>query len=358
MSFFATQPFELPALPPQVQFDTPALQKAVLAARVELAELNGYAHAIPNPLLLMSPWVIREAVASSEIENINTTILRAFQNQLLPEERRSLPDKEVLRYRDALIWGYENMGTIPLSGRLIRGMHAQLMAHEEGFRRTQNFIQNSISGEIIYTPPPPSAIADLISNLEYFIHADTQGIDPLIKAALVHYQFEAIHPFTDGNGRTGRMLIVLQLIQNGILRLPILYISGFIIRNKPEYYRLLRGVSEHGHWEAFVSFMLEGFYKQAKATKQTLFAVMQYRETFRKSFKQKLPAIYDADLADTLFAQPIVTASKVAEQLDLHRTTASRYLQQMTEAGLLRLQPEGKNYFYIHHHLLGILSDL
>lgn len=358
MSFSATQPFDLPRLPPLLQFDTPALQKAVLTARVELAELNGYAHAIPNPLLLMSPWVIREAVASSEIENINTTILRALQNQLLPEERRSLPDKEVLRYRDALIWGFENMAGIPLSGRLIQGMHRQLMANDQGFRRTQNFIQNSISGEVIYTPPPPQAIPDLIANLENFIHDGASGIDPLIKAALTHYQFEAIHPFNDGNGRTGRMLIVLQLIHDSILRLPILYVSGFIIRNKPDYYKLLRGVSEYGDWEAFVLFMLEGFHRQAKATKQTLFAVMEFREAFRTSFRKNLPAFYDADLVDALFSQPIVTATKVAEQINLHRTTASRYLQQMTQAGLLRSQKEGKNLFYINHRLLAILSGL
>lgn len=358
MSFSATYPFQLPLLPPVIQFNSSAIQKAVLAARVELAELNGYAHAIPNPLLLMSPWVVREAVASSEIENINTTILRALQNQLLPEEKRSLPDKEVLRYRDALIWGYENLKSLPLSGRLIRGLHAQLMANEEGFRRTQNFIQNSLSGEVIYTPPPPNLIPELMGNLEQFIHNATPGLDPLVKVALVHYQFEAIHPFNDGNGRTGRMLMVLQLIHEGIIRLPILYISGYIFRNKPDYYRLLRAVSEDGKWEEFVLFILEGFYRQAKATKQTLFSVMEYREAFRVSFKQNLPSIYDADLVDDLFSQPIVTATKVAERLGLHRTTATRYLQQMREAGLLQLQQEGKYAYFINHKLLGILSGL
>ncbi|MFN0014448.1 MAG: Fic family protein [Saprospiraceae bacterium] len=332
--------------------------EAVLKARVELAELNGYAHAIPNPLLLMSPWVIREAMASSEVENINTTIIQALQNQLLPEDRRSLPDKEVLRYRDALIWGFENMSGLPLSGRLIQGMHGQLFPDSSGFRRSQNMIQNSLTREIIYTPPPPLALPDLISNLEVFIHQQKTNLDPLLKTVLTHYQFEAIHPFDYGNGRVGRMLMVLQLVHENVLKYPILYISGYINRNKLHYYRSLRKVTEAGEWGDFVLFLLEGFHLQAKATKETLFAVMNYRETFREKFKATLPGIYDSDLVDLLFSQPIVMVGKFAEKMNLHRTTASRYLQQMASAGLLLPKQEGRNQFYINHSLLGILSEM
>lgn len=329
-----------------------------MKARVELAELNGYAHAIPNPLLLMSPWVIREAMASSEVENINTTILQALQNQLLPENRRTLPDKEVLRYRDALIWGFENMSRLPLSGRLLQGMHQQLLPDSKGFRRSQNLIQNSLTQEVIYTPPPPMALPDLISNLEVFIHQQNTGLDPLLKIVLVHYQFEAIHPFDDGNGRLGRMLMVLQLVHENVLKYPILYISGYINRNKSQYYRSLRRVTESGEWTDFALFLLNGLHLQAKTTKETLFAVMNYREAFREKFKETLPGIYDSDLVDLLFSQPIVMVNKFAEKMKLHRTTASRYLQQMAGAGLLLPKQEGRNQFYINHNLLGILSDM
>lgn len=358
MSFSATLPFLPPLLPPKANFEAPVFSDAILKARVELAELNGYAHAIPNPLLLMSPWVIREAMASSEVENINTTIIQALQNQLLPENKRSLPDKEVLRYRDALIWGFEQMDSLPLSGRLIQGMHQQLMPDSAGFRRTQNFIQNSLTQEIIYTPPPPNNLADLISNLEIFIHQQNSGLDPLLKTVLVHYQFEAIHPFDDGNGRAGRMLMVLQLVHEKILKYPILYISGYINRNKSQYYHALRRVTEAGEWTDFVLFLLNGFHLQAKTTKETLFAVMSYREAFREKLKHALPAIYDSDMVDLLFSQPIVMVNKFGEKMNLHRTTASRYLQQMAGVGLLMPKQKGRNQLYINHSLLGILSDI
>lgn len=357
MSFFATQPFLPRPLPPADLSQPEAIQKAVFKARLELAELNGYAHAIPNPLLLMSPWVVREAVASSEIENINTTILLALQNQLLPQNSRSGPDKEVLRYRDAMIWGYENMAQLPLSGRLIRGVHAQLLPESEGFRRTQNFIQNSLTREVIFTPPPPGEVPGLISDLEVFIHEDQSGLDPLVKAAMTHYQFEAIHPFTDGNGRTGRILIVLQLIHEQILRYPILYISGYIIRHKQMYYRLLREVSQNHTWTEFILFFLEAFYQQSKQTKDVLFAVMEYREQFRDKFRQELPALFSVDLTDELFSHPVITAPKLAEHLGIHRSTALRYLHALAAAGFLQARQEGKRQFYLHLKLLDILSQ-
>lgn len=323
-----------------------------------MAELNGYSHAIPNPLLLMSPWVIREAVASSEIENINTTVIRALQNELLPDERRNLPDKEVLRYRDALIWGYENLAILPLSSRLIKGIQQQLMPESEGFRQSQNFIQNSITREIIYTPPPPGNIPDLLSNLENFIHDEQSGIDPLLKAILVHYQFEAIHPFDDGNGRTGRMLMILQLVHDRVLSYPILYISGYINRYKSDYYRSLRQITEQAKWEDFLIFMLKGFHQQATETKKTLFAVMALKEEFREQYKTGLPGSYDSDIVDLLFSKPIVSALSFSDKMQMHRITASRRLQQMVSKGLLLTQQEGRNIYYVNHKLLGILSEI
>jgi cell filamentation protein, protein adenylyltransferase len=357
MSFSATHPYILLPLPPKVSLAQPEINSLLFKARIELAELNGYAHAIQNPILLMSPWVIREAVASSEIENINTTVIRALQNQLLPAESRDLPNKEVLRYRDALIWGFENMTRLPLSGRLIRGVQQKLMPESEGFRQTQNFIQNSITKEIIYTPPAPNEIPGLISNFENFIHEGETGIDPLLKVLLVHYQFEAIHPFIDGNGRTGRILMVLQLIHEQILKYPILYISGYINRHRQDYYRSLRLITEQGTWNDFLIFMLQGFYLQAKSTKETLFSVMAYREEFREKLRTQLPGLYNSEAVDLLFSQPIVSALSFSEKMGTHRITASRHLQQMVATGLLKTQQEGRNLFYVNHHLLSILSE-
>jgi Fic family protein len=222
-------PFDLPLLPDIVNIGNSDFIDILLAVRSELAELKGYSHALPNPLLLLSPAIIKESLASSNIENINTTLEDVLQNELFPETERKQPDKEVLRYRDAVIYAFKEIENIPLSNRIILGIHEILIPGKDTeFRRTQNKIENSLTQEVIYTSPPSSSIARLISNWEKFVNSTDSKFDPVLKAVIAHYQFEAIHPFGDGNGRTGRILMLMQLIQDKVLTLPILYISGYI----------------------------------------------------------------------------------------------------------------------------------
>jgi Fic family protein len=356
MSFNATYPFALPELPPELNCNNETFTRWLLKARTELGELKGYSYAMPNPMLLLSPAIIRESVASSEIENINTTVEQVLQQQLFPEPEQRIENKEVLRYRDAIIWGFEQMKDMPLGNRLILGIHKELMGPQSyGYRKTQNTIQNSLTGEVLYTPPAATEIAPLIHNWEKYIHNTDESIDPLIKCAISHYQFEAIHPFNDGNGRTGRILMVLYLIQEQLLSYPILYISGYINRNRSDYYRLLREVTTKNDWCSYIEYMLQGFYLQAKETKEQLFKVMELLNSYKENIKKKCPNIYSADLVEMMFSMPIITPVRLGKLLDIHYTTATRYLRQLEENGFLENQQVGKYQLYINKKLVEIL---
>lgn len=210
---------------------------------------------------------------------------------------------------------------------------------------------------MLYTPPAANDIPALMGNLENYIHEQHPDTDPLIKAAITHYQFEAIHPFGDGNGRTGRILMVLQLIHEEVLNYPILYISGYINRNRSDYYRLLREVSVSEAWLPFIQFMLNAFHAQAKSTKETLFAVMNLYNQVKEELREKLPKVYSADLVDALFSYPIVTPTTLAEQLGVHRATASRYLEALRENEFLSDEFVGKHHLHINKPLIGLFTD-
>jgi len=311
----------------------------------------------PNPMLLLSPAIIRESVASSGIENINTTVEKVLEQQLFPETEQKIENKEVLRYRDAILWGFENMKNVPLGNRLITGIHKELLGERShGYRTNQNKIENSTSGEVLYTPPPATEIVKLIANWENFIHNEEDGIDPLIKCAIAHYQFEAIRPFGDGNGRTGRILIVLYLVQAGLLNYPILFISGYINKNRSDYYRLLREVTIQENWCEFIEYLLKGFYLQARETKEQLFKVMDLFNAYKTGIKEKCGSIYSADLVEQLFSMPIVTPVRLGSMLNIHYTTATRYLKQLEKEGFLRNQQVGKYQLYINKPLVVLLQ--
>ena len=356
MSFQAQVPFPLPLLPPKVDLQEVHHDRLLLQARTELAELKGYAHALPNPMLLMSPAILREAVASSNIENINTTLVEALQTQLYPDAGQRQADKEVLRYREAALWGFDQLKELPISTRLILGVQKKLLPESYGFRTTQNRIVNSATGETLYTPPPVTEISQLMGNLENYIHLDTPETDPLIKAAITHYQFEAIHPFGDGNGRTGRILMILQLVHEGLLTFPILYISGYINRNRSEYYRLLREISISNDWRPFLLYMLRGFYEQARSTRESLIAVMDLYAHAKENIRQTLPKIYSADLVEVLFSFPIITPTTLAEKLGIHRRTAARHLEGLKENRFLTDEVVGKFHLYINKTLIDLFA--
>lgn len=356
MAFDATNPFELPLLPP------PSLRNeqfvdVLLKTRTELGELNGYSRSLPNPLLLLSPAVLRESVASSNIENINTTMEQALQMQLFPESERKGPDKEVLHYRDAVLWGFESLKKLPLSTRIILGVHKRLIPeYSNGYRKTQNKIVNSVSGEILYTPPSAQTVPKLMSNWEAFVNSGQNTLDPLVRCAAAHYQFEAIHPFGDGNGRVGRILIVLSLIHWRLLSLPILYISGHINENRSEYYRLLRDVSQKGRWVEFIEFMLNGFHVQAKETKDVLLRLTDLLQETKERVKERHKKIYSADLVESFFSHPMITPVSLGKRLDVNYRTASRYLAELAKGKILEERYVGKYHLFINKPLLALLK--
>jgi len=356
MSFDATYPHNLAELPPKIDFKAPAFTDLLIKARAELAELKGYCASMPNPMLLLSPAIIKESVESSHIENINTTVVDVLHNQLFPEMERHHADKEVLRYRDAILWSYDNLKDFSLSTRLIVGVQKKLIPSSHGnYRKLQNKIVNDKTGEVLYTPPLPMDVPRFISNWENFIHYH-QDTDPLIKCAVGHYQFEAIHPFDDGNGRTGRILMVLQLIHDKILSLPVLYISGYINSNRSEYYKLLREITRNGNWNDFILFMLKGFYSHARETKDVLFKIMHLFFELKANLKKNHKKIYSADLVEALFSYPVITPVRLSEIIDTHYMTASRYLGRLAKDSILKEVRHGKYHLFINEPLMRIIK--
>lgn len=357
MSFDPSYPHSLIPLPPKINISNTDFGDLLIKARVALAELKGACGHLPNPLLLMAPTVIRESVASSNIENINTTLAEVLQWQLFPESEQRQPDKEVLRYREGLLWGYEQLKKYPLCSRIITGIQGCLIPDGNGaYRREQNRIINVGTRESLYTPPPAQNIPGLISNWEQFVNAEDENIDPLIRAIIAHYQFEAIHPFRDGNGRTGRILLVLQLVQSKLLSMPVLYISGYINHHRSDYYNHLLAVTTNGDWHGFISYMLEGFCDQANATQKTLIEILGLHQEYKEKVQKEYGKIYSAELIEALFTFPVLSPTKLAEALNMHYTTTSRYLSQLAKAGILTEAVVGKYHLFANFRLMDILQ--
>ena len=357
MSFDPTKPFAISLLPPPLNFKHERFIDIMLKTRTELGELNGYSYSLPNPMLLLSPTVLKESVASSSIENIKTTVERVLQMQLFPEAAQRQPDKEVLRYKEAVYWGFEQLKKLPISTRIILGIHKILLPQDKNSYRTdQNAIKNNTTGEILYTPPAANELSRLMGNLENFLHAE-DDIDPLIKCAVAHYQFEAIHPFDDGNGRAGRILMVLYLIEQKLLNLPVLFISGYINKHRTEYYRVLRAVSSDEKWNEFIVYMLKGFYSQAKETKEILLKLIDLLQRSKEMVKTKHKKIYSSDLVEALFAYPISTPVNLGKRLDVNYRTASRYLSELAKGKILQESYIGKYHLFINRPLLDLLKN-
>ena len=358
MSFRATYPYDLPLLPPPNLEYNSTIHYWLLQARTELAELKGYSISLPNPMLLLSPAIIKEAVASSEIENINTTIERVLQQQLFPETEQKIENKEVIRYKEAIIQGFTKMETLSLGNRLIKQIHKALLDERSyGYRKLQNHIENSSTKKIIYTPPSADKIDSLISNWESYVHDEDDPTDPLIKCIISHYQFEAIHPFNDGNGRTGRILMVLYLIYSNLLHYPILYISGYINRNRAEYYRLLQNVTETQDWLPYIEYMLKAFCWQASETKNQLFSLMALFQKTKTAIKSTCKNVYNSDLVEFLFSSPIITPVRLANLMDIHYTTATRYLKELHRNKFLEHKKVGKYQLYMNLELIKLLNE-
>lgn len=354
------KPHPIPKLPPKGTILSNQIIKELVQARTQIAELKGYCLDYPNPLLLLSPAIIKESLASSEIEDIHTTLIDVLQNSLLPEIERRSADKEVLRYREAIMYGYETMRARPVIGHnLAVGIHNTLMRVKgEGFRTSQNAIINPKTRKVVFVPPKASDILMLMKNWEVYVNSKSENLedDPLIKCAIAHYQFESIHPFDDGNGRTGRILMVLQMINADLLTAPILYISGYINKNKTEYYQLLREVTNKGIWQNYILFMVKGFKEQAVKTKGHLLETKALFEETRSVVRKKLPSVYSHELIETIFTNPIITPTELAKKIDVHFITAGAYLRKLQKIGLLKPHKYGRYQMYGNTGLLKLLN--
>jgi len=354
------KPYPLPKLPPRAIYFNNEILKELVGARTQIAELKGYCLDYPNPLLLLSPAIIKESLASSEIEDIHTTLIDVLQNALLPEIERRQPDKEVLRYREAILFGYKAIKERPvITHSLIVGIQNTLMQiRGQDFRSDQNAIINQKTNKIVFVPPKAADIPELMRNWESYVNLKSDNLkdDPLIRAAIAHYQFESIHPFTDGNGRTGRILMVLQMINADLLTAPILYISGYINKNRSEYYGLLREVTNKGIWKNYLLFMIRGFKMQATKTKGHLLETRALFESTRKTVKNKLPNVYSHELMEAIFANPIITPTALANKLGVHHITAGDYLKKLEKNKIVRGRKVGKYRMYANEGLIRLLN--
>ena len=353
--------FKLNPLPPSIDLETKAILKRLAEAHRYLAELKGVARSIPNESILIQTLALQEAKDSSEIENIVTTHDDLFKAQLADES--ALPAaKEVAQYADALRVGFEAVRESKLiTINQILQIHQALERNSAGFRKLPGTVlRNRATGEVVYTPPQDSAdIMELMGDLESFINNPGRlDVDPLIKMALIHYQFESIHPFYDGNGRTGRIVNILYLVLNGLLNLPILYLSRFIIQNKSEYYRLLQEVRTRNAWEGWVLFMLEGVVETARQTTQLVIDIRDMMLDCKHRIRSQFPRIYSQDLINNLFRHPYTKIALLQQELSVSRLTATRYLDKLVAAGFLEKRRFGRTNYYINVPLVNLFLTL
>ncbi len=340
------------------RFDAPAILKRLASSSRALAELKGIAASIPNQGILINTLGLQEAKDSSEIENIVTTHDELFKDDVLPEAFANPAAKEVLRYRQALRVGFEQVrGSGLLTANHIIEIQGELERNNAGFRKLPGTALKDGGGQTVYTPPQdPAEIIRLMGGLERFINTpELFSADPLIKMALIHHQFESIHPFYDGNGRTGRIVNVLYLVKEGLLDIPVLYLSSHIVRTKADYYRLLQTVREQDRWEEWVLYMLEAVEVTSGHTIATIHAIkaalFDYKHRIRNGFK-----FYSQDLINNLFTHPYTKIEYVQRDLGVSRVTATKYLDALAEGGFVRKQKMGRGNYYINLALNAVLQ--
>lgn len=359
MSWHAERPYnELPPLPPAAQvIEANEILKACIGARAALAELKQAAELLPNQSLLINLLPLLEARDSSEIENILTTTDKLFQHA--SEGRDADPaTKEALRYRTALRQGFEQLADRPLCTKTAVQICSELKGSEMDIRKVPGtVIGNQSTGQILYTPPVgEQVIRELLANWEQFIHAN-DDIDPLIKMAVAHYQFEAIHPFYDGNGRTGRILNILYLIEQGLLTLPILYLSRYIVQNKSEYYRLLNSVTASEEWQPWLLYILKGTEEVSRWTRQKVAAIRNLMESASAYIKQEVPKIYSHELVQVIFEQPYCRIQYLVDCEVAKRQTASVYLKQLVDIGVLEERQVGREKLFVNPRLMHLMTE-
>ncbi len=340
------------------QFDSPEIWRALTTAHRSLAELKGLSESLPNPQLLIETLSIQEAKDSSEIENIITTHDELYS---AGDTVTSSPAaKEVQHYVSALRRGYDEVresGLIRLDTLL--SVHSELEKNRAGLRKVPGTIlKNEATGKIIYEPPQSAIqVADLMENLVNFIHME-DDLDPLLRMAIAHHQFESIHPFYDGNGRTGRILNLLILVREGLLDIPVLYLSRYITTTKPDYYRLLQTARDENKWGEWCLYMLRGIAVTAQSEITLIKAFRDLMKRYKNEIREKLPKIYRQDLLNLLFRYPYTKIELVERELGVSRNTAAKYLDQLAASGFVRKEKIGRSNFYVNEPLYELLTQI
>jgi len=349
---------DLPALPPPVdQIETHQILKRCINARVALAELKQAAELIPNSAVLVNALPLLEARASSEIENIVTTTDKLFEFADIAEDRADAATKEALRYRTALYEGTKMVQRRMLSTDMAIQICSTIKGLELDIRSEPGTtLRNRMSGTTIYTPPVgQKLLIEMLDNWADFMHRNTD-IDPLVRMAVQHYQFEAIHPFADGNGRTGRILNILFLVEHGLLDSPILYLSRYIIQNKASYYRLLAKVTSEQDWAPWILFILSGVEETCTWTTDKIKSIRELMEHTGQFVQKRLPKIYSWELVELLFKQPYCRIGNLVDTGIAKRQTASVYLKLLCELGVLREIKSGRENIFVHPKYIELLS--
>ena len=357
--FDPSRPYNtLPLLPPKADIETRAILKACIGARAAVAALRQAGTLIPNQGVLINTIPILEAQASSEIENIVTTTDALFRYAQIDPENADAATKEALRYRTALRQGVESLKAKPLSTSTAVAVCTTIQGRDMEIRRVPGTtLTNPARNAVIYTPPVGEALLrEKLANWERFIHEQAEA-DPLIRMAVAHYQFEAMHPFVDGNGRTGRVLNQLMLVEQGLLDLPVLYLSRYIIGNKADYYRLLLAVTRDAAWEKWILYMLAGVRETATWTVEKIQAIHHLMGHTAEYVRSRATKIYSRELVDLVFVQPYCRIQNVVEAGLGNRQTASVYLKTLADIGILKEVKAGREKLFIHPKFVALLTS-
>lgn len=349
-----TMPYnQLPKLPPKADLDDAQILKKVITANKAVSQLNGLIRSVENPELILEPLRVKEAVESSGIENINTTISEALQAELFTADKLSPEQKETKNYKKALLFGFDQVKKRNfLTTNDFIEIQRELGLKHPGIRNLSGTkIGNRKTGEVHYTPPDgEQLIRDLLKNFEEYYNEESNDPDYLIKMAVLHYQFEAIHPFFDGNGRTGRILMVLHLVVHDCLLSPTLFISRYINQNRSEYYRLLREVTYEANWKEWILFILDAAETQATDTNNTIVKILELREWFKKEILPKFNFTYSPELMSYIFSNAFYTQNKLMESTNIRSNkTALEYMNGLEDHGVLKTtesQTKEKVYFF------------
>lgn len=349
---------DLPLLPPKADVETKEILRKTISAGRVLAQLNGTLLNLPNPTLFLDTIYLQEAKASSEVENIITTNDELYKSLVADKKVENSATKEVLSYKEALWLGLEQLKKKPfITTNLCVSIVQCIKQNSASIRVTPGTTLSNTQGKVIYTPPSgESVIREKLANLEKFINED-ESIDPLIKMALMHYQFEAIHPFSDGNGRTGRILLLLYLKLSGLLDTPAIYLSEYIIKHKADYYKRLCGVTENNDWENYILYMLDMIEETSIKGLERLNKITSTIDKVANEIKTKLPKIYSKDLVEILFRLPYTKRQHLIDENIGNPKTVGNYLQTLEEHGFLKSIKVGKEKLYLNEQLLKILEE-